>query len=145
MIYLADLWSHKAKWQFWDHPLYLSSFSIIFFWSSVYTAEWSTAVIRDQVRDHDVATPAGSLCHKAAYNRTFPCMEATYPSWRVGSLWHKRAGVATSWKYFSSIKLPTNLDNLDQWECSTLGGCDGRQWEIISLWFAPDNLRLTAW
>ena len=34
-------------------------------------AEWSTAVIRDQVRDHDVAT-------------------------LVGSLWHKGAGVATS-------------------------------------------------
>ena len=36
MIYLADLWSHKAKWRFWDHQLYLSSFSIIFFWSSVH-------------------------------------------------------------------------------------------------------------
>ena len=30
---------------------------------------------------------AGSLWHKGAYNRTFPCMEATYP--------YKRAGVAT--------------------------------------------------
>ena len=42
--------------------------------------EWTTAV----VRDHDIVTPAllglaGSLCHKGAYNRTFPCMEATYP------------------------------------------------------------------
>ena len=60
--------------------------------------EWSTAVIRD----HDVATPAllchkepaqitklgrnggyflpfaGSLWHKGADNRSFPCMEATY-------------------------------------------------------------------
>ena len=41
MIYLADLWSHKAKWRFWDHQLYLSSFSIIFFWSSVHcTLRW---------------------------------------------------------------------------------------------------------
>ena len=28
--------------------------------------------------------------------------------WRAGSLWHKRVGVATSWKYFSSIKVWTN-------------------------------------
>ena len=27
---------------------------------------------------------------------------------RAGSLWHKRAGVATPWKYLSSIKLSTN-------------------------------------
>ena len=27
---------------------------------------------------------------------------------RAGSLWHKRAGVATSWKYFSLTNLPTN-------------------------------------
>ena len=56
---------------------------------------------------------AGSLWHKGAYNRTFPCMEATYPLYhkeparskqrlgaldaRAGSLWHKRAGVATLW------------------------------------------------
>ena len=34
---------------------------------------------------------AGSLWHKGAYNRIFPCMEANYP-WmqRTGSLWHKR-------------------------------------------------------
>ena len=38
------------------------------------TPEWSTAVIRDQVQDHDVASSAGSLWHKGAYNRTFPCM-----------------------------------------------------------------------
>ena len=52
------------------------------------------------------------LWHKVAYNRTFPCMEATYPRglWmrQSGSLWHKRAGIATSWKYFSSLKLSTN-------------------------------------
>ena len=60
-------------------------------------------MILDQVRDHDVATPAGSLWHKGAYKRTIPCMEATYP------LCHKRAGVAISWKYFSSsVKLSTN-------------------------------------
>ena len=28
-----------------------------------YSTEWSTAVIRDRVRDHDIATPA-LLCHK---------------------------------------------------------------------------------
>ena len=28
-----------------------------------YEAEWSTALIRDQVRDHDVA-PTAVLCHK---------------------------------------------------------------------------------
>ena len=67
---------------------------------------------------------AGSLWHKGAYNRTFPCMEANYPYaiknqrgaskkplvggflrskapsrglWmrRAGSLWHKSAGGAT--------------------------------------------------
>ena len=27
---------------------------------------------------------------------------------RASSLWHRRAGVATPWKYFSSIKLSTN-------------------------------------
>ena len=33
-------------------------------------AEWSTAVIRDQVQDHDVATPA-LFCHKEPARRLY--------------------------------------------------------------------------
>ena len=70
---------------------------------------------------------SGSLWHKGAYNRTFPCMEATYPLchkeparskqkapsrglWmrQAGSLWHKRAGVATLWS--RSNQLEQSLD-----------------------------------
>ena len=35
-------------------------------------AEWTTAVIRDQVRDHDVATPP-LLCHKEPTPVIGPC------------------------------------------------------------------------
>ena len=46
-------------------------------------SEWSTAVIRDQVRDHDVATPA-LLCHKEpAQGMGVFCLLL------AGSLWHK--------------------------------------------------------
>ena len=31
-----------------------------------------------EVRSEELLAPA-LLCHKGAYNRTFPCMEATYP------------------------------------------------------------------
>ena len=51
-------------------------------WSQYFSrTEWSTAVIRDQVRARSWSSEilAGSLCHKGAYNRTFPFMEATYP------------------------------------------------------------------
>ena len=74
-------------------------------------AEWSTAVTRDHVRDNDVATPA-LLCHKEpvpiigsfrAWRPPFPYaiknqLGASRGLWmrRGGSLWHKRADIATS-------------------------------------------------
>ena len=56
----------------------------------------SYAGSRDQVRDHN--HPRSSL---VLYGRGLWMRQA-------GSLWHKRAGVATPWKYFSSITLSTN-------------------------------------
>ena len=69
----------------------------------------------------------GSLWHKGAYNRTFPCMEATYPYF----LMHKWAGAAL---------LSTNeshaLTFLDQWEWTTL-------WQSGAFWGPRSVLRFT--
>ena len=76
-----------------------------------------------------------------------------------GSLWHKRAGVATPWKYFNTLKFSTNecqaLTFLESGsesgpDCTTLrGGVWGEGWgntwtsktfDIFSLWGI-----ITAW
>ena len=60
----------------------------------------------------------------------------------VGSLWRKRAGIATPWKYFNTMKLPTNESQastfLDQWEWTMLKyirGWPDTEWHCVCLVF----------
>ena len=71
---------------------------------------WSSPESQDEHKD----TVIGRIYYGWDYNRFFPCMEATFMPWRhseiqempllwvpwAGSLWHKRAGVATLWAPF---------------------------------------------
>ena len=92
--------------------------------------ECSKEMLRQQsyaIKNKLVASKYASLWHKGSYNRTFLCMESTYPyainnqkgasrktRWmrRAGSLWHETAGVS------KILKLSTNerraLLNLNQ-------------------------------
>ena len=86
---------------------------------------------------------AGSLWHKGAHDRTFPCMEANYPHkepasstsrvlWMrgAGSLLHKIAGVSNTLKPSTNESRASTF--LDQWEWRTLPpGLEGEV-EVLS-------------
>ena len=94
------------------------------------------------IRYHDVATPAllchkeparriqrevfclllaGSLWHKGAYNRNFPCMEATYPICHKEPARSWRSTIMKIFQFYKALdQWEPRLEPPDQWECSTL-------------------------
>ena len=77
-----------------------------------------------------------SVCHKeTAKDKKYPSRRLWVP-W-AGSLWHKRAGLESIWKYFITMNLSTNestvMSELDQWEPGYISPGrrrrkDGRGW-----------------
>ena len=99
-----------------------------------FQAEFSTSMSRRGPRNCWRQLLAGSLWHKGAYNRTFPCMEATYP------LWHKRAGVSITldqWEPSLDIPRPMRVENTE------VGGGSDCSWCLPP---TPTNRKLcTDW
>ena len=100
--------------------------------SKVIRAEWCTAVIRD----HHVATPA-LLCHKELA-QLLGALGRNTPNWVCLLLWHRGTDLGASIVRFNQW----DLDNLDQWECSTH---DQRLRTVLVLIFYILHRELASW